>query len=228
MGSKHTKENRTTSEVKREILKQSFKRKVEYKGMIVKDDEIIIKLQEGQLITEEDVIIIELTDGKLRLVTYDPYIKQIILFMDDGAKWILTIDNLNSFLKWKYYLSVSMRPKLEKISTNCHECHKKFSVINKKYNCKCCGKLFCENCCRFLVQLGFLAYFDEERICESCKTIVVRIKSEETGSVITKRDTKNFSREKSKFSASIHESIRREGSISMLKSGCPSALNTLS
>lgn len=86
MGSKHTKENRITSEVKREILKQSFKRKVEYKGMIVKDDEIIIKLQEGQLITEEDVIIIELTDGKLRLVTYDPYIKQIILFMDHGAK----------------------------------------------------------------------------------------------------------------------------------------------
>ena len=122
-----------------------------------------------------------------------------------------------------------MRPILNKTSPNCQNCLNSFNIIQSTYNCKCCGKRLCDYCSRFIVLLGFLCYNHEERICENCKRIVIRIKSEETESH-PRLESKSFARQKTSElgHSSVYESIRRESSQSILKTGCPSGLNTLS
>ncbi|OMJ89035.1 hypothetical protein SteCoe_8855 [Stentor coeruleus] len=227
MGCKNSKDNEITQQIKEQHIKDTFKRKIVRDGEN-QEDEVQVELKLGFLYAGSDSFCVELPDGAIRLLVCDPLLKELIICFEKGVKWNLICDNLNTFLKWKYALSVSMRPIMARNEKNCQICDRGFAV-RSSFNCHICGRKLCNICSRFVSQLGFLMYLREVRICESCTRVVQRIKSEESESIVDRSISKSFARSKSGCeNPSIRYSLRNEKSQSLLKTGCPSGLNTLS
>lgn len=227
MGCKQDKSLQITHSIKSLVLSNTFPRK-KLSEVNSHEDEVLITVHEGFLQCENLSIALEFPDGRLKLLLTDPYSKELILCLDDNTRWVLTAQTLNTFLLWKLHLSISMRPILIKNFPNCLSCLNSFNLFRKKYNCKCCGGLFCNYCSRFLAQLDFLGYTSEQRLCEKCKPIIIRIKTEEIDTRILRSSSKSFCRNRSDFeNPSISSIIRQESSKSILRTGCPSALNTI-
>lgn len=227
MGSSQDKEQLLTEEIKSQSFVETFTRKITTEDRTA-EDEVELKLHKGNLEVENTVIPLEITVSKIKLILYEPYLKQIILCFDDNSKWQLTSPNLNTFLTWKQALSISMRPSLARAHSRCQVCSSKFFIRSRSCNCKCCGKQLCKVCSRFIVQLKYLGYNSEEKICELCKPIVLRIKSEEVQSGRSSEESKSFYRVQSNNQSYLNrDRIRNESVRSIMKTGCPSALNTL-
>ena len=230
MGCNQDKEAKLTREIKATKLTGRFKRKV-FSNNVPTESDVDLVLHDGQLFGDKSIIRVELPGGNLKLIINDAYSKELTLYLDDGDRWILPMENLNTFLRWKKHLSISMRPALARTASSCTRCDRPFNLFRSQYHCQCCGRLFCDYCTRFLATLGFLGYNSEERICEECKKVVIRIKTEEAGAICNiKNPSKSFVvRGRSEIeNTSSHLIIRQESTHSLIKTGCPSGLNTIS
>lgn len=227
MGCRSSKENEITHQIKEQHIKGTFKRKIVRDGES-QDDVVELELKLGFLYADSENYCVELPDGAIRLLTCDPLQKELIVCFEKGLKWHLFCEDLNTFLRWKYALSVSMRPIMTRDEKSCQICDRGFA-LRSSFHCHVCGRMLCNFCSRFVSQLGFLMYLREVRICESCTRVVQRIKSEESESIVDRSISKSFARSRSGCeNPSIRYSIRNEKSQSILKTGCPSGLNTLS
>mmetsp|Transcript_27085 Transcript_27085/g.81189 ORF Transcript_27085/g.81189 Transcript_27085/m.81189 type:complete len:905 (+) Transcript_27085:287-3001(+) len=51
---------------------------------------------------------------------------------------------------------------------DCRVCFRSFSLTRRKHHCRSCGVLCCGSCSSSRLKINYLAYFDEERVCDDC------------------------------------------------------------
>lgn len=216
-----------TQSIKSQILTQQLKYKIISDVHQSDELEAEFTISKGVLSFQDESYNLELPDGHADLITYEHLSSEITIHFRGQKKIVLMFDNLNTFLQWRRFISVSMRPLFNKNQKECQVCSKRFGLFDKTLNCHACGKQTCEDCTKYVVVLEFLGYNNEERICGSCIRLVNRVRAEETTSMLQRANSKSFVRKSTYSNSSIYKSIRLERGGSILRTGCPAALNTV-
>lgn len=57
----------------------------------------------------------------------------------------------------------------------CMHCGGKFTVINRKHHCRCCGKCICKTCSKFNDLIPFLNEREPQKVCNVCHTELTKL-----------------------------------------------------
>ena len=179
MGSKHSKELKITAKVLNTRFSLSCEKSVYEDGTKSSTTKSQIFLHKGTLKINDEEYFLSAVDRPIKFSILNPIKQSLKLFLKNGEMWKLHSPDLGNLLLLKYYISVSMRPELKLNQESCKKCSRRIKFFTRRFNCMCCGHLFCSKCCPNLTQLNFLGYIYDERICEKCKdSIVIPIKNQ--------------------------------------------------
>ena len=53
-------------------------------------------------------------------------------------------------------------------AVSCMICDSQFSFLTRKHHCRCCGGVFCNECCKSKISLVFLESTEPVRVCNLC------------------------------------------------------------
>lgn len=67
-------------------------------------------------------------------------------------------------------------------------CSTRFTVINRRHHCRCCGRVLCSSCCSIKRALPYIEDSDKkQRVCEPCSKTLVKIEDYENAQAEVQR-----------------------------------------
>uniref|UniRef100_A0AC34QMP6 FYVE-type domain-containing protein n=1 Tax=Panagrolaimus sp. JU765 TaxID=591449 RepID=A0AC34QMP6_9BILA len=79
----------------------------------------------------------------------------------------------------------------------CMLCSARFTVINRRHHCRCCGRVLCNSCCSIKRSLPYIEDDKKQKICEPCSRTLDRIEDYERLQAQRLLQEQNYSVEKS-------------------------------